>query len=96
MRVFFGKLVRGLAQLAKLATIIVIISKDVGSFLELRVFLILKISFYQSVAMETTNITFSDYKNELTGHLSFSINPSLNNLLPIIKIWIFFVDIRSY
>lgn len=97
IKALFGGLVRGLAWLARLTTTTtIIIIKSIGGFFNLGVFLVFKVSLYQSMAMKTMNIAFLSHRNGLRGYFSFDINGFFNDLLPVIKILIFFIKVRPY
>lgn len=94
IKTLFSSLAQSLAQLASLATATsIMISKNVGDFLNLRVFLVLKVSFHQPIAMETISIALLGHKSKLIGYFSLSIDASFYNLLLIIDIPISFVKI---
>lgn len=71
------------------------ISRGIRDFLDLRVFLVLKVFFHKSIAMKTMNITLLGHGSGLTGHLSFSINVFFNDLLLVVDIPISFIKERS-
>lgn len=95
MRTFFSRANQGLAWLAYLATTttILISNRDVGGLLNLKVFLILKLSFYWSMVTKTARITLPSQGKGLTIYLSFDINSLLNSLLQIGDIPVPFVQL---
>lgn len=72
------------------------ISKGVGGFLKLGIFLIFKVFFNWPVATKVASIAFLDHKSRLTGHFSLGINASFNDFLLVIKVLIFFIEFSLY
>lgn len=97
MRIFLSRaqVLADLIGLIKLATIttIIINSRGVESFFNLKVFLILGISFYQPITMRITNITFLYQEKSLTIYINLNIYTSLNSLLPIGYILVYFIQL---
>lgn len=97
MEALFGELPQSLARLAGLAiTTTIIISKSVRYCLDLGVFLLLKVIFHWSLAMEITNIALLGHKNKLISYYSFGIDASFNDFLLVIEILISFVKVKPY
>lgn len=99
IRIFLSR-ARGLAGLPSLVrlattTTIIISSRGVGSLFNLKVFNILEILFYQSIAMKIISINFLYQERGLVIHLGLGIYTSLNDLLPINYVPIFFIQLNS-
>lgn len=69
------------------------ISKRIEGFLDLSVFLLLKVHFPCHIAAWTMIVALSEYKNELTSHFDFDIIISFNDFLSVIDILTFFVKV---
>lgn len=101
IRALFGKLSPSLfqswAQQAELTTTTtIIISRSIGGFFDLEIFLIFKVYFFQSVVMKIASITLLCYGGRLTDHFNFDISIFFNDLLLVIEIPILFVKVGLY
>lgn len=95
IRVFLGGLARDLAWLANLITpTTIMINRSIRDFLDLEVFFVLEVFFYQSIVMRITSITLFECENKPTGHFSFDINIFFNDILLVIDILIFFIKVK--
>lgn len=69
------------------------ISRSIRDFLNPGDFFVIEVFLHQFMAIETMSVALLNHGNGLIGHLSFSINASFNDFLPVIDILIFFVKV---